>query len=60
MFIIGLLWIALSLLVGYVGRRRKFGFWGYMFVSLFLTPLVGFLTVLSSDARKTIEARPTE
>lgn len=60
MFLIGLLWIALSLLVGYVGRRRKFGFWGYMFVSLFLTPLVGFLTVLSSDERKTIEARPTE
>lgn len=60
MFIIGLLWIALSLLVGYVGRHRKFGFWGYMFVSLFLTPLVGFLTVLSSDARKNIEARPTE
>ena len=45
-----LLNIVLSLVVAYIGKERKFGFWGYLFASLFLTPLVGLLLVVASDA----------
>ncbi len=38
-----------SVLLGYLGKDRKFGFWGYFFASLLLTPLVGLLLVISSD-----------
>ena len=35
--------ILISLLVGVFGKDRRFGFWGYFFLSLLLTPLGGFL-----------------
>ncbi len=41
-----------SLLVGLLGRHRKFGFWGYFFGSIVLTPVIGLLMVLASDPRK--------
>jgi hypothetical protein len=41
-----------SLLIGIFGMRRKFGFWGYFFGSLFLSPLIGILLVISSDRRE--------
>ncbi len=37
-----------SILVGILGRKRKFGFWGYFFASLLLTPLLGLLFVIAS------------
>lgn len=40
--------IALSALVAYCGRKRKFGFWGYFFASLLLTPLFGVLLIIAS------------
>ena len=44
-------WLSLSALVGVMGRRRKFGFWGYFLASILLTPLIGVLLVLASDKR---------
>jgi uncharacterized membrane protein len=41
--------IALSLIIGYLGRRRKMGFWGLFFGSMFLTPLIGLVILLASD-----------
>jgi hypothetical protein len=41
-----------SLVVGWFGRNRKFGFWGYFFCSLALTPVVGLIILLASDVRK--------
>jgi len=41
-----------SLIIGFWGRRRKFGFWGYFFCSLALTPCIGLLVLLASDSRK--------
>lgn len=38
-----------ALLLGWFGRHRKFGFWGYFFASLALTPLVSALLLLASD-----------
>ncbi len=41
--------IILSLIIGLMGTNRKFGFWGYFFGSLLLTPVIGLLLVLASD-----------
>lgn len=44
--------LTLSIVVGLIGRKRKFGFWGYFFASLLLTPIMGFILVVASDRRK--------
>ncbi len=45
-----LIYIFLCFLIGYSGKERKIGFGISFLVSLFLTPLVGFiLTILSSN-----------
>ena len=46
-----LLWVGLAALVGYLGRQRTFGFWGYFFVSLLLSWAVGLLVVAFSKRR---------
>jgi len=55
MIMVILLTILLSFIVGKIGKKRKFGFWGYFFCSLFLTPVVGILLVLASDPRPQIK-----
>ena len=47
-----ILYFAASLAVAAFGTNRKFGFWGYFFASLLLSPLVGALLVLGSDRRR--------
>jgi hypothetical protein len=49
--LIALVYIAIAALVGFIGRRRKFGAWGYFFGSLILTPVIGVLLVMASDPR---------
>lgn len=49
MFTLLTLNIALSLVIGYLGRKRKMGFWGLFFGSMFLTPLIGLVILLASD-----------
>lgn len=51
MIVISLLYIGLCCLVAYLGRDRKFGFWGYLLASLLLDPIIGFVLVLASDKR---------
>ncbi len=46
-----LLYILVSVLVGFLGRNKKLGFWGYFFGSMLLTPLIGILLVLASSPR---------
>ncbi len=45
-------YIIAGLVIGYFGRRRKMGFWGYFFASLLLTPCIGALLVILSDKHK--------
>ncbi len=45
------IYVAVCALVGYFGRDRKFGFWGYFIGALLLTPLVGVVLVLVSEKR---------
>ena len=49
MFVI--VYLILCLIMGLLGRNRKFGFWGYFFGSVVLTPLMGLILVLASDKR---------
>lgn len=49
MFTLYTLNIVFSLVIGYLGRRRKLGFWGLFFGSLFLTPIIGLVVLLSSE-----------
>ena len=46
-----LILVLLSVVVAFLGRDRKFGFWGYFVCSLLLTPLIGGLLVIASDRR---------
>lgn len=48
MFTLFTLAIALNLIVSYLGRRRKTGFWGLFFGSMFLTPLTGVVILPAS------------
>jgi hypothetical protein len=49
--IIIIVYIGLCLIIAWIGCNRKFGFWGYFFCSLFLTPVIGALVLLASDER---------
>ena len=40
------------IIIALLGTNRKFGFWGYLFASFLLTPLVGLVLVLASDPIK--------
>ncbi|HWB85701.1 MAG TPA: hypothetical protein VG675_16270 [Bryobacteraceae bacterium] len=36
-------WLVGSLLIAALGAKLRFGFWGYLFASLLLTPVIGVL-----------------
>lgn len=58
MVIMVLCYLLVCLIVGLLGIRRKFGFWGYFFGSIILTPIIGLLLVLASDKRKPTHYTP--
>lgn len=41
--------IVVSLIIGFVGRHRRMGFWGLTFCSIVFSPLVGFIILLVTD-----------
>ncbi len=43
-----MIYLVSSILIGFLGRNRKFGFWGFFFSALLLTPIAGFLAYLAS------------
>jgi hypothetical protein len=51
MVVIGLAYIGLCFIIALVGTNRKFGYWGYFFCSLFLSPMIGAIVLLGSDIR---------
>ena len=40
-----------SLIVGLLGRNRRFGFWGFFFASILLTPVIGLLLVIAAGKK---------
>lgn len=45
-------WIILSFIVGFIGSNRKIGFGGAFFISLILSPLIGFIFALVSKTEE--------
>ena len=45
-------YIGLCALVGWCGSKLRFGFWGYFFISLIFTPVLGLLFVIGSGKPK--------
>jgi hypothetical protein len=41
-------WLVGAILLGFAGRHRRFGFWGYFFSSVLLTPIIGLLLLLAA------------
>jgi hypothetical protein len=54
MAIMIIVYFGLCFLVAYLGRERKFGFWGYLAASVILDPVIGLLLVLASDKRAAV------
>lgn len=54
-----LLCVAASVVIGLFGSRRRFGFWGYFFCSLALTPVVGLIVLLASTPQGRADAPTT-
>jgi hypothetical protein len=52
MSILAIFWIFLSVVVGVLGRKTRFGFWGNFIFSLFLSPLFVLLIIFLSPTRK--------
>lgn len=48
-------WIILSFVVGAIGSSRTIGFGGAFFASLFLSPVIGFILVLTSKDKEDID-----
>ncbi len=45
-------WLLGAILVGFFGRNKRFGFWGYFFSSILLTPVIGLLLLLAAIPRR--------
>jgi hypothetical protein len=41
-------WLILALIIAFLGRGRRFGFWGYLFASILLTPVIGLLLLIAA------------
>jgi len=41
-------WIFASLLNAWMGAKFRFGFWGYLFASLLLSPVIGALLLAAA------------
>ena len=52
-----LFYVGLCLLIGYLGREKKFGFVGNALASLFFTPLLGFVFYLLQHDAITAEVK---
>ncbi len=43
-----LAWLVGSVIIAYLGRHLRFGFWGYFFASILLTPIIGLLLLIAA------------
>jgi len=43
------IWILASLLIGVLGIHKRFGFWGFFFGSLVLSPIIGIIMLFSME-----------
>jgi hypothetical protein len=48
MIVIASVWLIGAILIGFFGRNLRFGFWGYFFASILLTPAIALLMLLAA------------
>jgi hypothetical protein len=41
-------WIIGAMIIGFLGRNQRLGFWGYFFGSIMLTPIVGLIILIAA------------
>jgi hypothetical protein len=41
-------WIGASILIALAGSKYRFGFWGYLFSSVLLSPIIGMLLLFAA------------
>jgi len=46
-------YVAACLFIALLGINRRFGFWGYLFASFLLTPVIGIILIAASSKSKT-------
>jgi hypothetical protein len=55
------LWLVCCLVIAAFGARYRFGFWGYFFGSVILSPLIGLLLLLAAiPPRRVLPPQPRE
>jgi uncharacterized membrane protein YjjP (DUF1212 family) len=45
-------WFASAILIGLISKNTKLGFWMGFLISVFLTPIIGLLIVITSKPAK--------
>ena len=48
----GATYIMLCVVFGIIGKSTKLGFWGVFLISIFLTPAIGMIVVLTASPKK--------
>ena len=46
-----LAWVGISWLIGYLGKNKRFGFFGNFVISIAFSPLIGVIVLMASDDR---------
>ena len=47
-----LTWLVMALILGLISKATKFGFWGGFLISVFLTPIIGLLILLTAKPKQ--------
>ena len=45
-------WVIGAVVIAFFGRHMRFGFWGYFFASILLTPIIGVLLLFAAIPRR--------
>lgn len=53
-------WIVLAFICGGIGSSKQIGFWPSFFLSLLLTPIVGFIVAILSPNKVVIVSKPID
>ncbi len=47
-----LTWLMAAIVLGLIAKTTKLGFWAGFLISLFLTPIIGLLVILTAKPKK--------
>jgi len=47
------LWVFLAIVIGFFGRKYRFGFWGFFFATILFTPIIGTLMLIAAMPKRT-------